>query len=140
VAADGLNTQQGTGSQVYVEITQPGQQTRYLTVASGILPGTSYRLAVAALPGKPDVWHVLVDGKAVTGAIYLPGSSAFRPMAMSESWNGGEPVCNGFAYSFNGLRIAEGGGWKPLSDTSALTDPGYKIINQTNDSFTALSV
>ena len=48
----GVNTQAGTGSQLYAEITQPGRPIKYLTLASGIAPGASYHLAVVEIPGK----------------------------------------------------------------------------------------
>src|SRR5579862_4843281 len=90
----GVNTQAGIGSELYAEITLPGQSPKYMTLASGIVAGSSYHIAVVEVPGKTDVWHVLVNGRAMTGAINLPGSSHFRPMAMGESWNGGAPHCN----------------------------------------------
>ena len=65
--------------------------------------------------GNPTCWHVLVNGKPATGAIHLPGSSAFRPMAMGESWNGGSPHCNGFGYRFDQLRVTTHGSWRALT-------------------------
>ena len=140
----GVNTEEGGGTELYAEITQPGQTTRYLTLAAAVVPGSSYSLVVARIPGKPGVWQVLVDGKSATGPIYLPGSNGFQPMAMSESWNGGASQdgtteCNGFDYRFDQLRIATKGGWKPLTDSSTLSDQGYKIIDRTSNGFTALS-
>lgn len=135
----GVNTQTGTDSELYAEITQPNLPTKYVILASNVLPGSSYQLAVVELAGKPDVWHVLLNGKSATAPIYLPGSASFQPMAMSESYDGGTPGCNGFDYRFNQLQIATHGSWKPLTDDSALTDSGYKIINRTDSGFTALS-
>lgn len=135
----GVNTQAGTGSELYAEITQPNVPIKYLTLASGILPGSSYQLGVVELPGRADMWQVLLNGKPVTAAIDLPGSSLFRPMAMSESWNGGTPECNGFDYRFSQLQITTDGSWKPLTNDSALADRGYKISDRTDAGFTALS-
>jgi hypothetical protein len=135
----GVNTMVGGDSELYVEITQPGRPIRYVTVASGIAPGTAYRLAVSQLPKKPGWWQVLVNGKPAIAPVQLPGSSRFQPMAMSESWNGGTPGCNGFEYRFNHLRILNSGSWHAMTDASALTDLGYKIISRTSDGFTALS-
>ena len=135
----GVNTRAGAGTELYAEITQPGILTKYVRLAADVAPGTSYRLAVAQLPGEPNVWHVLLNGKAATGRIYLPGSSQFEPMAMSESWNGGTPSCNGFNYRFDHLRIRANGSWKALTNASVLSDPGYKVIDRTNAGFSAVS-
>ena len=135
----GVNTQAGIGSALYAEITQPGRPTRYLTLASAVIPGSSYRLAVVELPGKPDTWHVLVNGKVATGPINLPGSSAFRPMAMGESGKGDSPKCNGYGYRFDQLRIMTNGSWKALTAGSVLSDLGYKVTDRTKAGFTAVS-
>jgi hypothetical protein len=135
----GVNTEAGAGSALYVEIAQSGVPIKYLTVDAAVVPGSSYLLAVAQLPGKPNVWHVLVNGKPATGRIYLAGSSSFAPMAMGESWDGGTPGCNGFDYRFDQLRVTTGGAWKALTQDSVLTDLGYKVVDRTNVGFTALS-
>jgi len=136
----GLVTLAGDRSQLYAEITQPGLLPRYLTLASGIAPGTTYRLAVVRVDDRPNTWQVIVDGQPATDSVSLPASSGFAPMAMSESWNGGRPDCNGFSYRFNQLRIANShGGWVPLTNTSTLADSGYQVIDRTKAGFTALS-
>ncbi len=135
----GVNTSAGSGSELYVEITQPGVPIRYLTLASGIQAGSSYHLSVVQLAGKRNQWQVLVNGLPRTDPISLPGSGRFRPMAMSESWNGGSPACNAYAYRFGRVRITTNGAWQALTDTSTLSDLGYKVINRTNAGFTALS-
>jgi hypothetical protein len=135
----GVNTQAGIGSQLYAEITQPGRPTRYLTLASGVIPGSSYRLAVVELAGKPDVWQVLVNGKPAIGPISLPGSSRFQPMAMGESWNGGPAHCNGFDYRFDQVRITTHGSWRAMAGSSVVSDLGYKVIARTKTGFTSVS-
>lgn len=135
----GVNTQAGIGSQLYAEVTLPGHSPRYITLASGIEPGSSYHIAVVEIRSRPDVWHVLVDGKAATGAINLPGSSHFRPMAMGESWNGGAPHCNGFDYRFDQLNIMTGRSWQGLTASSVVSDVGFKVTNRTKAGFSALS-
>ena len=136
----GVNDQAGIGSELYAEITQPGRPTRYLTLASGIAAGSSYRLGVVEVAGKLDVWQVLVNGKPATGQISLPGSGGFQPMAMGESWNGGSPQCNGFAYQFDQLRIKTTTGlWTPLIAGAVIADQGYKVMGRTNAGFTAIS-
>ena len=135
----GVSTQAGIGSELYAEITLPGKAPQYLTLASGVTAGSSYRLAVVELPGQPNVWHVLVNGKPVTGPVTLPGSSTFRPMAMGESWSGGAPHCNGFDYRFAQLQTMTAGSWKALTSTSVISDLGYKVIDKTNTGFTSVS-
>ena len=135
----GVTTAAGSSPELYAEITQPGLTPKYVTLASGIVAGSSYNLDVQQLTGKPNVWQVLVNGVAATDPIYLPGSSHFEPMAMSESWNGGTTSCNAFAYHFGNVRIANKGTWQPLTDTSTLTDLGYKIVDRSTAGFTALS-
>ena len=73
----GVSTQAGIGSQLYAEITLPGKAPQYLTLASNVTTGSSYRLAVVELAGQPDVWHVLVNGKPATGPITLPAAASF---------------------------------------------------------------
>jgi hypothetical protein len=135
----GVNTQAGIGSQLYAEITLPGKAPKYLTLASGITTGSSYRLAVVELAGRPDVWHVLVNGKPATGPITLPGSSKFQPMAMGESWSGGAPHCNGFDYRFAQLQTMTAGSWKALTSNSVISDLGYKVVDKTSTGFTSVS-
>jgi hypothetical protein len=135
----GVNTQAGIGSELYVEITLPGKAPRYVTLRSGVVPGTSYHLAVYELPGSKGLWQVLVNGKPAIAPIHLIRSSDFKPMAIGESWNGGTPACNGFDYRFNRVRIQTAGTWHGLTDASAFSDLGYKVANRTSDGFTVLS-
>jgi hypothetical protein len=135
----GVNTQAGIGSQLYAEVTLPGKAPQYLTLASGITTGSSYRLAVVELAGRTDVWQVLVNGKPVTGPVTLPGSSKFQPMAMGESWSGGAPHCNGFDYRFAQLQTRTAGSWKALTSNSVISDLGYKVVDKTNAGFTSVS-
>ena len=135
----GVVTMAGNGSELYAEITQPGQGTKYVTLAAGVVPGSTYKLAVLQIPGKPGTWQVMVNGAAATDPVYLPGSSSFQPMVMSESWNGGNPACNGFAYRFDNVQITTKGTWQALTDASAISDSGYKILDRTKAGFTALS-
>jgi hypothetical protein len=135
----GVNTQAAIGSQLYAEITLPGKAPQYVTLASDVTTGSSYRLAVVELAGRPDVWQVLVNGKPATGPISLPGSSKFQPMAMGESWSGGAPHCNGFDYRFAQLQTMTAGSWKALTSSSVRSDLGYKVIGKTNTGFTSVS-
>jgi hypothetical protein len=134
----GLDTVAGAGSELYAEIAQPGQEIRHVTLASNVAPGTSYRLAVVRLANRPNVWQVTLDGAPATAPIYLPRSASFRPMAMGESWNGGQEACNGFSYRFAGLRIATAAGsWTPLTNPGTLENKGFQITDRTAAGFTA---
>jgi hypothetical protein len=136
----GLNALADGSSELYAELTQPGQGTRLKTILAHVEPGVGYRVAVLQLAGKSDTWQVFLNGKPVTAAVYLPGSSHFQPMAMSESWNGGSPVCNGFAYRFANLQVAsQPGSWAPLGAASTLADSGYRISGRTTTGFIAQS-
>jgi hypothetical protein len=119
----------------------PSSGTHYKTILSTVEAGRGYRLAVLQLPGRPNTWQVWLDGKPVTKAVTLPGSSSFQQMAMTESWNGGTPACNGYAYGFQGLLVAsKPGSWQPLGKAvSTLADSGYRIANRTSNGFVGLS-
>jgi hypothetical protein len=135
----GLATLASGKTVIYTESTTPGKDTVYQALASNIVAGTAYRLAVRKLQNRTDVWQVWLNGRAVTTPVTLPDSGQFEPMAMSESWNGGlPPTCNGFSYRFAQLKIAsKDGTWRSLTKTSSISNKGYKISHRTNDGFTA---
>jgi hypothetical protein len=135
----GVATTADGKSVIYAESVQVGVIPAYQTLVSDVVPGKPYRLAVSTLPNRPEVWQVLLNGRAVTRAVNLPGSKHFEPMAMSESWNGGPPpTCNGFSYRFSQLKIASRDGvWSALTHTTPLANKGYKITDRTADGFTA---
>jgi hypothetical protein len=136
----GINGFENGSSELYLEVTRPGSSPEYTTIVPQIVPGRSYRLAVLELAGRPDQWQVYVNGKPAGGPVALPASKRFQPMAMSESWNGGTPTCNGFAYSFDRLQVASKPNlWKPLTDATTLTDAGYRVSDKTTAGFTAHS-
>jgi len=135
----GINTQAGSGSQLYAEITPPGGSPEYVELSAQADPGSSYHIAVLQMRGRPDTWQVLVDGRPATAPVFLPGSGSFAPMAMSESWDGGTPTCNGFAYRFSRVRVDQGRSWRRMSDPSVIADLGYAITDRTAGGFTALS-
>ena len=49
---------------------------------------------------------------------------------MAESWDGGEPACNGYEYRFERVVLATrpGGSWRKLSVRDVLADPGYRVV------------
>jgi hypothetical protein len=137
----GLATLASGKTVIYAESTTPGKDTVYQALASNIAAGTPYRLAVRELPNRTDVWQIWLNGRRVTTPVTLPGSGHFEPMAMSESWNGGPPpTCNGFSYRFAQLKIAsKTGTWTALTNTSPISNQGYKISDRTVAGFTASS-
>jgi hypothetical protein len=136
----GVDTTAGGATEIYAETTQAGGSPTYLALVARVELGTPYRLAVVNVPNRPDIWQVWLNGSPVTAPVPLPGSSRFEPMAMSESWDGGSASCNGFAYRFGQLEIERGAaGWRALTDTSAVSDSGYRITDRTSRGFTASS-
>jgi hypothetical protein len=136
----GVQESAGGDTEIYAETTKPGGSPTYQMLVGNVQPGTPYQLEVVELTGRANMWQVLLDGKPASTPVSLPGSSHFEPMAMSESWNGGTPTCNGFDYRFGNLQIATNpGAWVGLTNTQSLTDNGYHITDRTLSGFTATS-
>jgi hypothetical protein len=137
----GLATLASGKTVIYAESTTPGHDTLYQALASNAVAGTPYHLAVRQLPNRPGFWQISLNGRPVKAPVALPDSAHFEPMAMSESWNGGPPpTCNGFSYRFGHLKIvSKTGVWKALTNTSPISNKGYKLTDRTSDGFTASS-
>ncbi|HEY4347155.1 MAG TPA: hypothetical protein VGM80_06155 [Gaiellaceae bacterium] len=136
----GIATVAGGSTEVYAEITQPGLAPRYQTLRTNVNAGASYRLAVLEVPGSQNVWQVWLDGVPVTNPVLLPGSANFAPMVVSESWNGGTPTCNGFAYGFGNVQVSpKAGKWSRLGDATSFSDNGYRIVDRSLTGFSAIS-
>jgi hypothetical protein len=118
----GLSGFPGLYTDVYYEVTLPGQYPVYHEVISNPSPDHGYRFAVKET--RPNVWHVLLNGQAVSPEYYLPQShDRFMPIATAEAWDGGSGgACNNFLYSFQRVKVARkpGGVFHPLTG-------GYKI-------------
>jgi hypothetical protein len=134
----GINSLPGTGNTIYAEAWIPGHGQAYKELGQ-VEAGQPVKVAVLEVRGRPGWWQATMDGNPVTKAVYLPGShNNWQPMVISESWNGGQGMCNKFAYRFAEVQMVGGsGGWKPIRDASALTDPGYRITNRTAAGFSA---
>lgn len=77
---------------------------------------------------RPDWWRIWVDRMPVSQPIFLPGShDRWPPIVTSESWNGGVPSCNAFAYSFSRIRVRHAS-WAPLADAYPIRTPGYAVV------------
>ena len=136
----GVQESAGGDTEIYAETTTAGGSPSYQMLVANVTPGTPYKLEVLELAGQPNIWQVWLDGEPASSPVSLPGSSQFEPMAMSESWDGGTPTCNGFDYRFGNVQIATSpGSWTALTNTQTLTDSGYHITDRTLSGFTATS-
>jgi hypothetical protein len=130
---------------MYYEVTVPGADPTYHELDPDVRPGVKHRFAVLETAGKDSWWRVWVDGKPVSPAIHLPGShGAWYPQAVAENWNGSTGTCNGLAYRFENLALAEtsGGKWRPFTSDYTFQDPGYRVVKTASPAtgFLALSV
>jgi hypothetical protein len=115
---------------VYAEITRGGQDPVFVPLLQGVQVGESHRVAVLEMAGRPNWWRVWLDGRAVTEPVLLASSTnRWRPIATAESWNGGQPVCNAFAFRFDGVGVAgaTGGSWRPFRPGSQFQDRGFAV-------------
>ncbi len=127
-------------SSLYYEVAQPHQAPLYNEVATGLPPGSTSKVAVVELAGRTGWWRVWVDDRAVGDPVYLPGShGAWRPLATSETWGAGSPVCNRFRYQFGSVSVATrpGGGWQLLRRHYTFQNHGYRIRRIARATFVA---
>jgi len=135
----GLNSMPGTGNTLYFEVMRPGSGVRYAEVATDVPVGQAVRVAVLETAATSGAWRVWVDGKAVTPPIALRSGDSLTPMAMGESWDGGQPACTRYRYGFQRLATAEarGGSWVAAGGVSVFQDPGYRVIQHAPAPFDA---
>jgi hypothetical protein len=130
-------------SNLYYEVTRAGQTPTYHAVAQGLAPGTSRRVAVLEVAGRPNAWRVWVDNRPVSPAIYLPKShGTWRGIATAESWSGSGAACNSFGYRFDDIRIAQhaGGAWRTLSHALPIRTGVNRLLRASSDaSFEAIA-
>jgi hypothetical protein len=115
---------------LYAEITRPGEAPQFLPLEDGVAVGATRSLAVLEMNKQPGHWRVWVDGTPVTAPIVLPGSSGrWQPIATAESWNGGQPICNRFAFRFERVGVAgwRGGSWHQFRPGHRFLDRGYSL-------------
>jgi len=125
----GIVAWEGEEPFVYAEIVRAGRR-EVRTLAAEVTAGRSYRLAVLEVKAKPGWWRVWVDGAVAVDAVRLPDAVRSRkPMATTESWNGGGQACNSFAFRFQGVGLAgtAGGAWRPMSVGRRFLDAGYRL-------------
>jgi hypothetical protein len=116
-------------SRMYYEFTAAGEP-QYVELADSVTRGEKHRFLVLEMASRKSWWRVWVDGRPVSPPINLPGShGAWYPQAMAENWNGGTGTCNGYAYSFSNVTLAQRtGGWQPLKSGYLFHDPGYRVV------------
>ena len=126
----GVASMPQTPPTVYAEITRGGEEPVFVPLLQDVQTGESHRVAVLEMSGKPNWWRVWLDGQAVTEPVLLANSTdRWRPIATAESWDGGRPVCNSFAYRFDGVGVASatGGSWRPFTPGFTFQDRGFVI-------------
>lgn len=126
----GVASMPDTPTMVYAEITRGGQDPVFVSLLQDVQVGESHKVAVLEMSGKPNWWRVWLDGKAVTEPVLLENSSnRWRPIATAESWNGGRPVCNKFAFRFDGVGVAAtvGGSWRAFTPGYKFEDRGFAV-------------
>ena len=128
--------------QIYYEVTLPDKATRYYTIKEALAPGETHLLAVVEVKGKRSTWQVLLDGRAVSPEITLPGShNRFAPQVLAETWNAGTRKCNDYSYSFRDIRIARalGGSWRLPTAGYVWRDRHNQAVKLSRDAFVARS-
>jgi hypothetical protein len=138
----GMAAEQGyTAPRLYYEIVRPGAPYTYVELTD-VAPGRSHRLAVLEMENRDRWWRVWVDGKPVTGPVYLPKShGGWEPVATAESWNGGVGACNQLSFRFKHVAWSShaGGWWNRLRASYRFSDPGYRVVRRAAATFLALS-
>jgi hypothetical protein len=134
----GISALPGQSSSLYYELALPNVAPKYVTLSSGLKIGRSYKIAVLESATRPGWWRVWVNGSPVTKAIHLLDShNAWRPVATTESWDGGVPACNAFKYRFTDVNVtATSGAWVPMH-AQVLKAPGYVVSDRTAAGFDA---
>ena len=117
-------------SELYYEYRAPGRRAPVYASLGVVGPGESHTVAVVERPAQPNTWRVWVDGMPMSPSIDLPAShGAWQPVATAESWDGGTPSCNRFAFDFDTLSVASSfrGAWRPFLLSSPIQAPGYRL-------------
>jgi hypothetical protein len=126
----GLGSMPGMGTFVYAEVVQSGRTPQFILIEEDVPVGASRRLAVLEMSRRPEHWRIWVNGKPVTKAFRLRGSSErWAPIATAESWNGGEGTCNTFAFRFERVSVSHGrgGSWFAFRPGYRFRDADYRL-------------
>jgi hypothetical protein len=138
----GVNSFPDGSVRLYYEVVAPNETPRVVELDPRLAAGDHRRVMLLEVAGMRDAWRVWVDGKAVTEPLVLRGSSGrWRPLATAESWDGGQPSCNRYAFGFDEVRIATapGGSWRSFKGGWRLQDDGYEVVELSRGSFRTAS-
>jgi hypothetical protein len=126
----GVASVQGTAPFVYGEIARGGRAPQFILLEEGVKVGTSREVAVLEMSGRPGWWQIWVGGVPRAKPVRLEGSSGrWAPQAIAESWNGGQPACNRFAFRFERVSVSwgAGGSWRPFVSGHRFLDGGHSL-------------
>ena len=126
----GIASLPGESTLVYAEIERPGSAPTFVSLLENVQPGQSHRIAVLEIKSRPNWWRVWLDGAPATDPIHLIGSSGrWKPIATAETSNGGQQVCNSFAFRFDtvGVAASRGGSWQTFAPGYRFLDRGYRL-------------
>ena len=122
----GISSVPGGTTELYYEASQPGATPAYHSLAS-VGVGETHRLSVVETD-QPGTWVVQLDGNTVSAPIGLPGTHGnARPMATSESYDGGFTGCNAYMFRFSELQVSSAGGWQPIGSARTFANAGVKL-------------
>lgn len=126
----GFAATDAASTQLYYELTQPYRNPRFVALRGAVGVGERHRFGVIEMARRPNWWRVWLDGRPATKPIYLPAShEQWAPVATSESWNGGVPSCNAFAFRFANIRwSSRASAWGPLRSADPIDSPGYVVL------------
>ena len=138
----GIATRAGSTGHLYVEWKRPHRRSHYLELPGPVAAGVAHRVFVSERLDASGVWQAFVDGIPAGPAVALPASHGrFYPLVVAESWDGGQRVCNRFAYRFKQIAVASPvGAWASLRAAYELEDPGHRLVDRTPSGFTARAV
>ncbi len=125
----GISAEPEKGAALYYELALPGVAPKYVMLKGHLPLGRSYRVSVLESKHQSGWWRVWVNGTSVSKRIHLPGShGTWRPVATTESWNGGVGACNAYKFRFSKVSVAArpGGSWSPLHG-DVIDSPGFSI-------------
>jgi hypothetical protein len=127
-------------SELYYEYKRHGGEDHYVRLVADVRRGEQYRVSVRRAGSRRDAWRVVVNGRVASPLIVLPGSArGWHATATAETWDGGTPVCNRFAYRFGSVRVESGGRWRAPSRSYLIQDPGYVVQRSSRTTFLASS-
>jgi polysaccharide lyase-like protein len=134
----GLLSSSGSSPQLFYEVRRytTGEWKRFL--GPEVAPGETHGISIRENPRVRGYWRVWIDGRIVSGPIKLRRQLYGKyVLATAESWDGGTPACNQFAFRFGAVRARQSGPWRRLATRGVLQDPGYAVVRPAPATFVA---